>query len=1134
MILEPMEETGKGLGLSSKTETLDGEAGVPQKESCIDEADTVVVSDSGVFDVSESDENEKQARVDVGSVTKDSVEKTVSSDDVEKTDAVTEPETDGNQMECEGDAGAVEVKPVNGESHESAGKEETVISGGNEVTDEKGNCEVEEANEENGEMLSAAEDEADQEEETRRESEEDEKEMDVDSKHANEENDSDVAKEMEVDERNKNADLATDLTGAVEPADSENRNSPSEDAATGEVEPVDHHALFDPSSDITNFIDFSGVSSWSGNIQDLKTETANVSLKEDKKATECPTEASDAVMESDENQEEKGHECLDEKAVDQQDTLSKEDDTVHEAPSIDPNHKEDTEMEENPNNFEFADDGTDSDMKSNGVKRKADALSEDSPGEGRKTVSFAKVSFAQRPSFKIGACIARAASQMAGSPSVLKGSNFGDETLSVESFVSQLHCVATDPVKENVVSEIAAGFFLDFRNSLASQQATPEKVSNKRGRPSNSSAGGTEAFEFEEMGDTYWTDRVIHNGGEEQTPTTDKENYQVVPVELKPAQIKRTRRPYRRRQSLISTPPPSATDKPANFDENAPAELIMNFSETDTIPPEKSLRKMFRHFGPIRESQTEVDKENNRARVVYRKSTDAEVAYNSVGRFSIFGTKTVNYELRYTITEAFKVEPYVVSLGDVSGTDQNPDDGGPATGNGGLKAGDDNPGNSVSDVKHVKADVASLEDLVAIKDNVEETVSSGDVERTDAITEPETEKNQMECEGDAGVVEVEPVNGESHENAGVEETVVSGGNEVTGEKEKCEVEEKSGAHDAEQNVQTESQQISVDREMLSVAEEKADQEEETARKSEEDDNKMDVDSKQANEENVGLHDPGSETKEANDSESAQVPEEPTQLSKEDSKEENPGNLSEVSSAAEMCREEEITNVNHKEENREAMEIDNATEEAVENNVTAGGVLDEAGNESAGASILQTQDVPIAEANRNDSNVVKEMEMEIGERKDDADMATDLTGTLESADLANPNSPTEDAASGNIQDLEAETGNETLKEDKKATDMAEGVATVETLKSVDAKVNAESRDEVRLSAEGVENESNEAPVATDCQKEDSDAILGSEENKEDNHEYVDQQDSMREEGENNWQGSREVNDEVAQWNLEALA
>ncbi|CAA7046113.1 unnamed protein product, partial [Microthlaspi erraticum] len=519
-------------------------------------------------------------------------------------------------------------------------------------------------------------------------------------------NDSNAAKEMEIDEQKDIEDVATGLTGTVESADSANPNNPSEDAATGEVEPMDQNALFDPSADITTFIDFSGVSSWSGNIQDLKTDAGNVSLKEDKKATGmaegvatvetvkpvdasvngdqpsviskgigsesndahvaivCSKEASDAVMEPDENQEEKDHEGLHQKAVDQQDTMKVEDDTAHEAPSIEPNQKEDTEMEENPYNSDYGDVGTGSDTKTNGVKRKADVLSEDSPEEGRKTVSVAKVSFAQRPSFKIGACIARAASQMAGSTSVLKGSNIGAETLSVESFVSQLHCAATDPVKENVVSESAAGFFLEFRNSSASQEAAPEKVGGRRGRPSNSNAGGTEAFEFEEMGDTYWTDRVIHNGGEEQTPATEKGDYQVVPVELKPAQVKRTRRPYKRRQSQISIPLPSASDKPADFDENAPAELIMKFSETDTIPAEKSLSKMFRHFGPIKESQTEVDKENNRARVVFRKGADAEVAYNSAGRFNIFGTKAVNYELSFTITEAFKVQPYVVSLGE--------------------------------------------------------------------------------------------------------------------------------------------------------------------------------------------------------------------------------------------------------------------------------------------------------------------------------------------------------------------------------------------------------------------------------------------------------------------------------------
>ncbi|CAE6076279.1 unnamed protein product [Arabidopsis arenosa] len=782
-VREPMEEAGKGLGLSFKTETLVGEVsdlGV----SVENPHGGGLAAGDGSLKAGNSVSDEKQGKADVV-------------DGVKRTDAITD-------MECEGDTGTVEVKlndetaksavkSNNGASHdETAREEETVISAANGATDEKATCEVEDnggvcAAEQDveteksqqksvdGETLSVSEDKADQEKEATQRSEkdhskqekesankreEDNNEMDVDSKQENEENvalhehgeameidcaaeeqvekdvkvdraldnhcnesagasmvqtqdvpiaevdnnDSNVVKKMETDERKNNAHMASDLTGTIESADSAIQNSPTEDAAPGEVEPLDHNALFDPTSDITNFIDFSGVSSWSGNIQDLKTETGNVSLKDAKKATDmaedvatadanlslspagietesnearvgvgaespaaatyCSKETSDATLGYEENQQDKDHQSLDKKTADQQDTMIEEDDITHEAPSIDPNQKEDTEMEENPNNSDYADDETGSNIKTNGVKRKADVLSEDSPGEGRKTVSFAKVSFAERPSFKIGACIARAASQMAGSPSVLKGSNFGDETLSTESFVSQLHCAATDPVKENVVSDIAAGFFLDFRNSSASQQVTTEKVSKKRGRPSNSDVAGTESFDFEETGDTYWTDRVIHNGGEEQTPPTEKGNYQVVPVELKPAEVQRTRRPYRRRQSQISIPH-SASKKPADFDENAPAEIIINFSETDTIPSEKSLSKMFRYFGPIQESQTEVDKEKNRARVVFRKGADAEVAYDSAGRFNIFGAKVVvKYEISHTITETFKVQPYVVTLGE--------------------------------------------------------------------------------------------------------------------------------------------------------------------------------------------------------------------------------------------------------------------------------------------------------------------------------------------------------------------------------------------------------------------------------------------------------------------------------------
>ncbi|XP_010415039.1 PREDICTED: midasin-like isoform X2 [Camelina sativa] len=684
--IEEEEEAAKGLGISSKTETLDdGE----------DTNNTVHVSDSDVEDGN-----------------KDNLVSDVKADeDVALT--VTDPEIDGD----------AEVKTVAKSQVKSGGEGETVISGGNEVTaNDKASCEVEDSGdaEQNvhseksqqssvdAEMVSVTEKKADQEKQSTKNLEETVGSETKDAEQVNPGTVLEASSAAEVNDEEKITNEeekgeATEIDYAAEELVEDDvkvgealDSSACDDSAgvvqtqdippVAEADVVSEMAIDEPkdNADLAN-PNSPSEDAAPGNIQDLKTDTRNVSLKEDKKAatvaiengsseapvasgaqspaaaTDCSQEASDAILGS---KESKDHECLDTKTADQKDAVIEAEDIItREFRSIDPNQKEDTGMEEDPSNSAFADDEAGSDVKTNGVKRKADVLSEDSPGEGTKTVSLAKVSFAERPSFKIGACIARAASQMTGSSLVLKGSNSDDETLSVESFVTQLHYAATDPDKENVVSEIAAGFFLDFRNSSALQQGPPEKVGKKRGRPSNSDVAGTEAFEFEEMGDTYWTDRVIHNGGEEQTPPTEKGNYQVVPVELKPAQVQRTRRPYKRRQTQIHIPL-SVSDKPANFDENAPAELVMKFSEADTIPPEKSLSKMFRHFGPIRESQTEVDKENNRARVVYRKGADAKVAYNSAGRFSIFGTKAVIYELSYTITETFKVKPYVVSLGE--------------------------------------------------------------------------------------------------------------------------------------------------------------------------------------------------------------------------------------------------------------------------------------------------------------------------------------------------------------------------------------------------------------------------------------------------------------------------------------
>ncbi|XVF75489.1 hypothetical protein PTKIN_Ptkin13bG0191800 [Pterospermum kingtungense] len=332
---------------------------------------------------------------------------------------------------------------------------------------------------------------------------------------------------------------------------------------------------------------------------------------------------------------------------------------------------------------------------SSGKKRKnVDSVEDSVLQEGRKTNSLARVSpNIPKPSFKIGECIRRAASQMTGSPSILKhtgdrlqkldgGSenpaadgydvpvdnfeeaqqkriNITTEDLSLDELLSQLHLAACDPLESDSSFDIIVGFFFNFRDSVVLNQLADDKVGGKRKKSPNSIFGSPETFEFDDMNDTYWTDRIVQNGSEEpQSNGNGMGQYQIVPVTLeKPVQKgRKSRKRYDVNHDL-------AEQKPTGYvNERAPAELVMNFSEINAVPSETKLNKMFKHFGPLKETETEVDRETSRARVVFRRSSDAEVAYNSAGKFNIFGPVAVNYQLNYTISESFKASLYAPTL----------------------------------------------------------------------------------------------------------------------------------------------------------------------------------------------------------------------------------------------------------------------------------------------------------------------------------------------------------------------------------------------------------------------------------------------------------------------------------------
>lgn len=319
--------------------------------------------------------------------------------------------------------------------------------------------------------------------------------------------------------------------------------------------------------------------------------------------------------------------------------------------------------------------------KSTGKKRKAlDPLAEGSD----KRVSFpaakvpAPTSQAPKPSFKIGECIRRVANQLTGSTSLVKGSNdemavdgspsvyepsekqsvvVSAESLSVSDMLSQLELVAQDPKKRRTAQNQIRAFFMGFRSSTALSRRGRKKKSEQ------AVGGSGEDFEFDDVNDSYWTDRIVQNYSAEQLlheRMNGAGGLQLVQFNVEKA-VKAGRKPHSRKRFSTGNSPTSAPE----FDENAkrlkqessPAELILSFAERNRIPSEINLNKMFRRFGPLMESETEVDHESSSAKVIFKRGSDAEVARNSAEKFSIFGPVVVSYQIGYSPVISVKILP---------------------------------------------------------------------------------------------------------------------------------------------------------------------------------------------------------------------------------------------------------------------------------------------------------------------------------------------------------------------------------------------------------------------------------------------------------------------------------------------
>lgn len=213
---------------------------------------------------------------------------------------------------------------------------------------------------------------------------------------------------------------------------------------------------------------------------------------------------------------------------------------------------------------------------------------------------------------------------------------------SPHEILSHLRAAARDPINgcSSLCSSIS--FFSDMRNLSSLEKSEHEKASDESSTKEGGKelpkeetvvASGVEGFE-----DSYWTDRVVISDPQEQV---------LFEPETLNGNVLKLEAPH---GNMLD---PTSDVETANHvvekcdEEINPTALILNFTDIESVPSQSNLNNIFRRYGPLNETGTEIVKKSKRAKVIFKRRSDAETAFSSSGKFSIFGPSLVSYRLHY-------------------------------------------------------------------------------------------------------------------------------------------------------------------------------------------------------------------------------------------------------------------------------------------------------------------------------------------------------------------------------------------------------------------------------------------------------------------------------------------------------
>ncbi|KAK1403431.1 Hydroxy monocarboxylic acid anion dehydrogenase, HIBADH-type [Heracleum sosnowskyi] len=239
--------------------------------------------------------------------------------------------------------------------------------------------------------------------------------------------------------------------------------------------------------------------------------------------------------------------------------------------------------------------------------------------------------------FEVGDRIRKVVSQLSGSVSILRSGESTSQngvnkngvnncrSLGVKGFIGNEYTVAEmllhlslfagNPMKGGDKLFSVVRFFTDFRNSVCLENSSPGN--------SHLLTEGTE--------ESYQTIMTSQGTSGEPIPNETEGEKEMPNVE------------EAAEQSNVN--PSHANEE---LEKYSPTAFILNFSDLESIPSEANLNKIFRRHGPLIESDTEVLKKSKRAKVVFKRRDDAETAFSSTGKFSIFGPSLISYRLHYS------------------------------------------------------------------------------------------------------------------------------------------------------------------------------------------------------------------------------------------------------------------------------------------------------------------------------------------------------------------------------------------------------------------------------------------------------------------------------------------------------